>query len=201
MQMDANLMTVDQAAEYLQLSRDTLYKYVQQSKVPAVKIGRHWRFSRDAVDAWIRGMQKTRPVAPVKVEDREAMDVLIVDDDASIRKLLSIWIGQEGHRIRMAGTGARAIELLQAGRFDVVLLDLHLPDMTGAEVLARVRDDRRPPVVLITGAPESKAMDAVLAYPLSYALSKPFHKDDVIKVLSFVRNATGATGVETSRAS
>lgn len=58
-----DLMTIGQAAEYLQLSRETLYKYAQASKIPAVKVGRHWRFSRKAIDAWIEQVATSRMLA------------------------------------------------------------------------------------------------------------------------------------------
>jgi excisionase family DNA binding protein len=48
-----DVMTIDQLAEYLQIPKSTLYKLVQDGKVPGKKVGRQWRFHRDAVDAWL----------------------------------------------------------------------------------------------------------------------------------------------------
>jgi excisionase family DNA binding protein len=47
-------MTIDDLSSYLQVSKSTLYKLCQEGKVPGQKVGRHWRFSRQAVDAWLR---------------------------------------------------------------------------------------------------------------------------------------------------
>jgi len=47
-------MTIDELAAYLQVAKSTLYKLAQEGKVPGQKVGKHWRFSRDAVDAWLR---------------------------------------------------------------------------------------------------------------------------------------------------
>ena len=47
------VLTIDELAEYLKISKSTLYKLVQEGKVPGQKIGRHWRFSRRAIDRWI----------------------------------------------------------------------------------------------------------------------------------------------------
>jgi len=52
------VMTITELSEYLKISRSTLYKLAQEGKLPAQKVGRHWRFHREAVDAWL----KQRPV-------------------------------------------------------------------------------------------------------------------------------------------
>jgi excisionase family DNA binding protein len=48
-----SVLTIDELAEYLKISKSTLYKLVQEGKVPGQKVGRHWRFSRRAIDRWI----------------------------------------------------------------------------------------------------------------------------------------------------
>lgn len=48
------VMTIDELAEYLQVSKSTLYKLAQSGRVPAQKVGKHWRFHRGAIDAWLR---------------------------------------------------------------------------------------------------------------------------------------------------
>lgn len=46
-------MTISDLAEYLQVSKSSLYKLVQQGKVPGQKVGKHWRFRRGAIDRWL----------------------------------------------------------------------------------------------------------------------------------------------------
>ncbi len=48
-----DVLTVDQLAAYLQLAKSTLYKLLRENKIPGTKLGRHWRFRRDAIDAWL----------------------------------------------------------------------------------------------------------------------------------------------------
>lgn len=48
-------MTISDLAEYLQVSKSSLYKLVQQGKVPGQKVGKHWRFSRAVIDRWLQG--------------------------------------------------------------------------------------------------------------------------------------------------
>ncbi len=48
------VMTIDELSAYLKIAKSTLYKLAQEGKLPAQKVGRHWRFHRDAVDAWLK---------------------------------------------------------------------------------------------------------------------------------------------------
>jgi len=49
-----DVMTVEQLAAYLQIAKSTLYKLAQEGKVPGQKVGKHWRFSKAAIDEWLR---------------------------------------------------------------------------------------------------------------------------------------------------
>ena len=53
-------MTIEQLCLYLQLSRSTLYKLAQEGKVPGQKVGKHWRFSKDAIDRWLESPSRDR---------------------------------------------------------------------------------------------------------------------------------------------
>ncbi|HED53820.1 MAG TPA: DNA-binding protein [Phycisphaerales bacterium] len=64
----SDVMTIDQLSEYLQIAKSTLYKLAQEGKVPGQKVGKHWRFHKDAIDTWIKntdpdseGMPPQRP--------------------------------------------------------------------------------------------------------------------------------------------
>ena len=49
-----DIMTMDELAEYLKISKSTLYKLAQDNKLPGQKIGKRWRFHKEAVDAWVK---------------------------------------------------------------------------------------------------------------------------------------------------
>jgi excisionase family DNA binding protein len=49
-----DIMTMDELAEYLKISKSTLYKLATDNKLPGQKIGKRWRFHKDAVDAWVK---------------------------------------------------------------------------------------------------------------------------------------------------
>ena len=52
---EALVLTVDEAAEYLRIPKSSLYKLAQEGKIPCQKVGRHWRFHREAIYYWIKG--------------------------------------------------------------------------------------------------------------------------------------------------
>ena len=56
---DLSVMTIEDLAVYLKVSKSTLYKLAQEGKVPGQKVGRHWRFRREALDRWLEQMPNT----------------------------------------------------------------------------------------------------------------------------------------------
>ena len=185
--MESRMMTIEEVAAYLNLSRETLYKYVQKSLIPALKIGRHWRFDKNTLDAWIREGHKPGRGGPI-LPSKEVLSLLIVEDDPLIRKLITAWVTEAGCEVLGAENGAQAIELLRSHDFDLMFLDLHLPDMTGADVLRQMPAEKQVPAVVITGYPESPVMDETVKHEVLYALTKPFRQEEVVRVLDFVRS-------------
>lgn len=53
------VMTIDDLARYLQVSKSSLYKLAQEGRVPGQKVGKHWRFRKDAIDRWLDDDSKT----------------------------------------------------------------------------------------------------------------------------------------------
>ncbi len=54
------VLTVDELAEYLKIPKSTLYKLAQEGKVPGQKVGRHWRFRKEAIDRWLDETEERR---------------------------------------------------------------------------------------------------------------------------------------------
>ena len=62
----SSVLTIDELAEYLKISKSTLYKLAQEGSIPSQKVGKHWRFHKDTVDEWLR--QRGPMVIPPKVD-------------------------------------------------------------------------------------------------------------------------------------
>ncbi len=54
-----NVLTIDELAAYLKISKSTLYKLAQTGEVPGQKVGKHWRFRRDIIDQWLADSKQT----------------------------------------------------------------------------------------------------------------------------------------------
>ena len=109
-----------------------------------------------AVAEYVHAAQAETPRAPPRV--------LIVDDVADNRVALSCRLVKDGFEIVEADSGAEALRLVQEQAFDVMLLDVMLPDMSGTEVLRRIRDKFSAsllPVIMVT--PDSQAEDVIEA--------------------------------------
>jgi two-component system response regulator (stage 0 sporulation protein F) len=78
--------------------------------------------------------------------------VLVVDDEMPVRNLLNDLLKREGYKVTICSTGEEALEILKKDSFDIVLLDIKLPGISGLEVLKNIRDtDKNLPVIMITG--------------------------------------------------
>lgn len=55
-----DVLTIDDLAEYLKIAKSTLYKLAQEGKLPGQKVGKHWRFHRDAVDEWLKRTEQPK---------------------------------------------------------------------------------------------------------------------------------------------
>jgi CheY-like chemotaxis protein len=103
------------------------------------------------------------------------MRVLVVDDEPEIRDVLSEYLSSLGHEIRALGTGREAIEAVTAERFDVAVVDWHLPGITGRDVLEGIAahsPDTR--VLVITGHIAERVGHSHLAGLVARVCHKPF---------------------------
>jgi len=107
--------------------------------------------------------------------------VLIVEDEALIRWSLRKKFEERGYQVSEAETGEDAIQLLSEGDFDLVMLDYQLPDMTGLDVLRRLRErDADAVAIMMTAYSTIKtAVDAVRLGAFDY-LAKPFQMDELL---------------------
>jgi len=110
--------------------------------------------------------------------------VLVIDDEESIRNLLSRILEENGHRVWIAGTAQKAIELFTTRPFDVVLLDIFLPDMDGIELLKRFREARpHTAIIIITGKPSLDNATAALRLGAFDYLQKPVEREMLLRTV------------------
>jgi adenylate cyclase len=126
-------------------------------------------------------LQTIRPLGEADIAadpNAVASHILVVDDNASNRDLLSRRLMREGYRVRAAESGAAALALTAAEDFDLVLLDLMMPGMSGFEVLCRLKADagtRHVPVIMISALDELDSTVRCIEAGAEDYLPKPFN--------------------------
>jgi CheY-like chemotaxis protein len=106
--------------------------------------------------------------------------VLVVDDDSTIRLLLSKFLEMQNYEAETAAGGEEALEILNAGHFDVIMVDLQMPGMTGIEFTEVVRQQHPDiPIALITGVAYTLGEDDLERVGISKLFTKPFDLDDI----------------------
>ena len=125
--------------------------------------------TRNRLSAPAPGSAETLPGAPGFV--------LVVDDSSIIRYMLSQHVMQQGHRVAAAGNGCEALQQLRTEKFDLVLLDIQMPEMDGHAVLEQMKADsqlRELPVIMISGVEEIESVVRCIEQGAEDYLYKPF---------------------------
>jgi two-component system response regulator ResD len=108
--------------------------------------------------------------------------VLVVDDEPTIAEVVARYLDRAGYSTRIAGDGARALELVRADQPDLVVLDLMLPGLDGLEVMRRIRDLDRERVAVILLTAKGEEVDRVIGLRLGaddYVV-KPFSPAELV---------------------
>jgi len=106
--------------------------------------------------------------------------VLIVDDEAAIRRLVHTSLNDEGYRVAEAESGQQAVRLAAQQPPDVVILDLGLPDMDGHTVLRKLREWLRAPIIILSARDQEKEKVAALDNGADDYLTKPFSTGELL---------------------
>jgi putative nucleotidyltransferase with HDIG domain len=107
--------------------------------------------------------------------------VLVVDDEAPVRSMISVTLERQGYDIQQAGSGSQAMELLEQGPFDLVLTDIVMQDGNGIALLERIHADQpQLPVVMVSAIHDiSVAIDSMRRGAYDYLL-KPFEREHLV---------------------
>src|SRR3982751_4135435 len=149
--IDESFLTTEEVLEYLQVNLRTVYRLIKAGKIPAIRVGRQWRFRKRDIDAWLES-QRPRSGRPVASSSARAPRdgagrprVLVVDDEATIRDLLSKTLALAEYDVDLAPDGRAALDRLRMIPYDLLITDLKMP---GVDRLAGIRGARRPPAAI-----------------------------------------------------
>ena len=196
--IDESFLTTEEVLEYLQVNLRTVYRLIKAGKIPAVRVGRQWRFRKRDIDAWLEsqrprgsraGAATQAPARPAPSSAGGRPRVLVVDDEAAIRDLLSKTLALAEYDVDMAPDGRTALERLRIIAYELLITDLKMPGVDGLSVIREARRLKADlPVIIITGfSNEASAIEAVNLGVSGY-LTKPFR---VPRVLAAAAKALG----------
>lgn len=117
---------------------------------------------------------------------------LVIDDEGQMQRLLRIALEADGYAVHGAGSGREGLAAAVFKRPDVIILDLGLPDMDGAEVLRRLREWSKVPVLILSVREDVREKVAALDLGADDYLCKPFHADELMARLRAVRRHSPA---------
>ncbi len=170
------LMTVKETSEYLRIPLPTVYYLVQRGQLPAIQIGGRWRIKRSLLDRDI-----------LKTDQGGQPTVLVVDDDIALQTLFKQFLKKAGFGRIVVGTGAEALSYAKKQKFDLVFLDLKLPDIPGDELYAKLKDLYPDlPIVIITGYPDSEILTKILSSGPVTVIKKPIEYDQLNRTVKIL---------------
>ena len=128
---ETDIFNTVEAAHFLRAHVETIRRLARKGEIPAFKIGKDWRFRREALLHWAK-THHPRPKSP---------SVLVVDDDPSLVKVIIGALEETGWKISMDSTsnGYDALVRIGAAVPDLLILDVIMPEMNGKEVLRSLK--------------------------------------------------------------
>jgi excisionase family DNA binding protein len=158
-----NLLTVKETAKYLRIPLPTVYYLVQRGQLPAIQIGGRWRIKKSSLDKDI-----------LKEDKSGQPTVLVVDDDESLQNLFKLFLRKIGFSRVVVGTVKEALAAIEKQKFDLVFLDLKLPDGPADDVYDAIKAEQPEcSIIIITGYPDSAMLDRILVKGPITVLKKP----------------------------
>jgi len=126
------------------------------------------------------------PAPPVPRADRSAR-ILVVEDDPAVREVLVDVLGGQGHEVVACADGASALAHVDGPAFDLALVDLSMPGLSGWEVAKGVRAAQpNVPIALVTGWGDQVDFEEARARGIDYLMAKPFDVDDMTRLVAGV---------------
>jgi len=121
------------------------------------------------------------------------MRVLVIEDDSATAQSIELMLKSESFNVYTTDLGEEGIDLSKVYDYDIILLDLNLPDMSGFEVLRSLRVSKvKTPTLILTGLAGVEDKVKGLGFGADDYMTKPFHKDELVaRIHSIVRRSRG----------
>ena len=126
---------------------------------------------------------------PLETEKALSLRILVADDDELGRRLMRVILTHEGHSVEVVANGLEALEAVKKNKFDIVFMDLHMPDMDGMEASRQIRawenGDSHTFIVALTASYLPEIGQALFDSGIDNDISKPFEVEQIQKLLKY----------------
>ena len=129
----------------------------------------------------------------LRTHGEEYMKILVVDDEKLLVKGIKFNLENEGYQVECAYDGASAVELARTGNFDLIILDLMMPEIDGLEACVRIREFSSVPIIMLTA--RSEDTDKIIGFECGADdyITKPFNILELkARIRALLRRASGA---------
>jgi CheY-like chemotaxis protein len=149
----------------------------------------------EAIQAVLRGVVSGQAVQPITHhslrENRRKLDILLAEDNPVNRSVASRMLAKLGHRVIAVENGREALARLRTEPFDIILMDVQMPEVDGFEATARIREEERAtgahiPIVALTAHAMKGDRERCIAAGMDGYASKPFKLDELMKEIESV---------------
>ena len=173
------LLSSKEIAEYLDLQSVTVRRKAAKGEMPAMRIGKRYRFDKSQIDRWLLQNKAGRRA-----------HILVIDDDPIIGQLFTSSLENSNSEVTTTVSSLEALDLISNRHFDLIFLDLVMPELDGSELLRHIRQTtNNTPVDVITGYPDSEVMNRAMEYGHFAVIKKPFDSRQIHAVIqSYVKN-------------
>jgi excisionase family DNA binding protein len=164
MPRNSEVFTITEAAAFLGAHEQTVRRLARRGAIPAFKVGKDWRFRKEALLRWSEEQQR----------GGGRCSVIVIDDDEKVCRAMGRLLKRFGCRVQQATAGKEGLDLVAQEAPDIILLDLVMPEMNGIQFLKLLREAHPDlPVVIVTGFPDSELMQQASQYAPVMLLAKP----------------------------
>ena len=128
--------------------------------------------------------------APLEIEKLPSLRILVADDDDLGRRLMRVILTHEGHHVEVAANGLEALESVKQNKYDIVFMDLHMPDMDGMEASRQIRAWEKEGgshtfIVALTASYLPEIGQAMFDAGMDNYVSKPFEVSQIQRLLKY----------------
>ena len=125
------------------------------------------------------------PKAKSKIN--KSVRLLLVDDDPNMQRMVALFLNKKNFDLEIAGNGRKALEMLDSNKYDLIISDMQIPLMDGAELLQKIRGKKiKTPVILISAYTSLDMPNEANTSDFAAVLFKPFDSSNLINTIGKV---------------